>query len=186
MTTDCRCRQVKPETERRRSVSAIPGRSAAATARSPGRTLQEYLGNGGAQRFVGRDIQRAPTVSTPGDPLERQGDIVADQIMHMSAQDVVHRVCKECEDEKEEPIRIHRATSAGSGAGLDVSGAVNAAQRSGAPLPADARSFFEPRFGHDFSAVRVHTGDEASQAARGTNARAYTIGRDIVFGATHS
>ncbi|MGZ5442171.1 MAG: eCIS core domain-containing protein [Thermoanaerobaculia bacterium] len=87
------------------------------------------------------------------------------------------------EEEKKEQPRIQRAASADSGAGLDVSGAVSAAQRSGAPLAADIRSFFEPRFGHDFSSVRVHTDGEAARAARGTEARAYTLGRDIVFGA---
>jgi hypothetical protein len=40
----------------------------------------------------------------------------------------------------------------------------------------------EPRFGCDFSKVRVHTGPEASESTRELNARAYTVGRDIVFG----
>src|SRR4029079_10369717 len=73
-------------------------------------------------------------------------------------------------------------TSAVPGRVLNVRWAVSATQRSGAPLPADVRSFFEPRFGHDFSGVRLHTDGEAGRAARGTEARAYTIGRDIVFG----
>jgi len=40
----------------------------------------------------------------------------------------------------------------------------------------------EPRFGHDFSRVRVHTDGAAANAARAVRARAYTIGQDIVFG----
>jgi len=40
----------------------------------------------------------------------------------------------------------------------------------------------EPRFGHDFSRVRVHTGVEAVDSARAVNASAYTVGREIVFG----
>ena len=39
----------------------------------------------------------------------------------------------------------------------------------------------EPRFERDFSAVRVHAGAEAADSARALNARAYTVGRDIVF-----
>ena len=39
----------------------------------------------------------------------------------------------------------------------------------------------EPRFGRDFSDVRVHTGDRASVSARALNAIALTAGRDIVF-----
>ena len=47
----------------------------------------------------------------------------------------------------------------------------------GQPLPASARSFFEPRFGHSFSKVRVHTGEAADRAAKSINARAFTRGK---------
>ncbi len=53
---------------------------------------------------------------------------------------------------------------------------------SGRELPAAERAFFEPRFGHDFSQVRVHTGAHASETVGAVNARAFTVGRDIVFG----
>ncbi len=56
---------------------------------------------------------------------------------------------------------------------------------SGQPLNADTRTFMEPRFGHDFSQVRVHTDAKAAESARAVNALAYTVGRDIVFGAGH-
>jgi sarcosine oxidase delta subunit len=38
------------------------------------------------------------------------------------------------------------------------------------------------RFGHDFSHVRVHTDGRAAESARTVHARAYTVGRDVVFG----
>jgi hypothetical protein len=53
----------------------------------------------------------------------------------------------------------------------------------GQPLDAATRAFFEPRFGHDFSQARVHTNDRAAESARAVNALAYTVGRDVVFGA---
>jgi hypothetical protein len=52
----------------------------------------------------------------------------------------------------------------------------------GRPLDAATRGFMEPRFGHDFSQVRVHTDAQAADAARAVNALAYTVDRDIVFG----
>lgn len=52
----------------------------------------------------------------------------------------------------------------------------------GQPLDAATRGFMEPRLGQDFSAVRVHTGARAAESARSVNARAYTVGRDVVFG----
>jgi hypothetical protein len=53
----------------------------------------------------------------------------------------------------------------------------------GQPLDAATRAFFEPRFGRDFSQVRVHTDAPAAESAQAVNALAYTMGRDIVFGA---
>jgi hypothetical protein len=52
----------------------------------------------------------------------------------------------------------------------------------GASLDRDDSAFLEPRFGHDFSRVRVHADDRAGQAAEALGARAFTIGTDIVFG----
>jgi hypothetical protein len=40
----------------------------------------------------------------------------------------------------------------------------------------------EPRFGCDFSDVRIHTGGHASRSARGLNALAFTVGNHVVFG----
>nr|QNO51016.1 hypothetical protein EDLMLJLI_00009 [Methanosarcinales archaeon ANME-1 ERB6] len=42
--------------------------------------------------------------------------------------------------------------------------------------------FFEPRFGVNFGQVRVHTGTQAAESAQVLNARAYTLGQDVVFG----
>jgi len=53
----------------------------------------------------------------------------------------------------------------------------------GQPLDAETRTFMEPRFGHDFSHVRVHTDAKAAESARAVNALAYTVVRDVVFGA---
>jgi hypothetical protein len=52
----------------------------------------------------------------------------------------------------------------------------------GEPLSIRERLFFGSRFGHDFSAVRVHHDDRAANAAFALSADAYTIGSDIVFG----
>ena len=52
---------------------------------------------------------------------------------------------------------------------------------SGQPLAASTRAFFEPRFGHNFSQVRVHTDSGADQSARSVDALAYTVGQDMAF-----
>lgn len=55
--------------------------------------------------------------------------------------------------------------------------------RSGESLPSSVRSDLEPRLGHDFSHVRIHTDAQAAQSAAAVNAHAYTVGSDVVFGA---
>ena len=61
-------------------------------------------------------------------------------------------------------------------------GQLKALEGRGQPFPPSVRAFFEPRFGYDFSPVRVHTHAWAHQMARAVNARAFTLGRHIVFG----
>ena len=51
----------------------------------------------------------------------------------------------------------------------------------GTGLDADARSFFEPRFGQDLSGIRVHADAKAAESAHAVDALAYTVGRDMVF-----
>lgn len=53
----------------------------------------------------------------------------------------------------------------------------------GQPLDETTRRFMQTRLGHDFSRVRVHTNAQAAASAQAVNARAYTVGRDVVFAA---
>lgn len=52
----------------------------------------------------------------------------------------------------------------------------------GQPLDSETRAYMEPRFGQDFSGVRVHADAKAAESARAVNAYAYTVGREVVFG----
>jgi hypothetical protein len=56
----------------------------------------------------------------------------------------------------------------------------------GRPLDAASRAYMEPRFGHDFSQVRIHDDALAAESARSVAARAYTVGEQIVFAAGQS
>jgi hypothetical protein len=51
----------------------------------------------------------------------------------------------------------------------------------GQPLDPATRAFFEPRFGHNFSDVRVHADPTAARSAATVNARAYTVGPQVAF-----
>ncbi|MGB8510859.1 MAG: DUF4157 domain-containing protein, partial [Pyrinomonadaceae bacterium] len=76
----------------------------------------------------------------------------------------------------------------GVGQGMSVDGNARAGELvrgsgAGQPLGGEERAYFEPRLGYDLSGVRVHSGEEAARSAGGVDALAYTVGRDIVFGA---
>lgn len=51
----------------------------------------------------------------------------------------------------------------------------------GQPLDAQSRAFMAPRFGHDFSQVRIHTDARAGASAHSVGAHAYTVGSHVVF-----
>jgi hypothetical protein len=91
---------------------------------------------------------------------------------------VLQRKCDNCR--KKKPL-LQRAAAGPSPE--TVPPIVHQVLRSpGQPLDAVTRAFMEPRFGHDFSRVRVHTDARAAESARAVNALAYTVGKDIVFG----
>jgi len=64
----------------------------------------------------------------------------------------------------------------------NIESGVNSLKGGGQPLPDSTRSYFEPRFGADFSQVRVHTDSKAADTAKSINAKAFTKGKDVVFG----
>ena len=104
----------------------------------------------------------------------------------------IQRVCSGCEEEElhrqpmetEEDEALEAKEVAGSTPQLtpNALSRVNSLRGGGQPLPASVRGFFEPRFGRDFSRVRVHTDGRAAEVAGAVSARAFTLGRDIVFG----
>ncbi len=85
--------------------------------------------------------------------------------------------------EEEELIQPKRKYAAASPIPTGLTHDVQALTGSGQPLPASERAFFESRFARDFSQVRTHSDTRAASAAQSINARAFTFGRDVVFGA---
>ncbi len=140
-------------------------------------------------------------VSHPNDPAEIEADQIAERVMRMSIDDAnlksnllhepnaIHRKCDACEDEEEgntETPVIRKEASAAAASTLPPNDAPpsirNVINSGGHPLDLNTRNFFEPRFGADLSRVRVHTDPAAAQSARSINAKAYTVGSNIVFG----
>ena len=64
-----------------------------------------------------------------------------------------------------------------------VESSINTARGGGRLLSPTERSYYEPRFGTSFSGVKIHTDSKSAQLSRSVNAKAFTVGRDIFFGA---
>src|SRR5437762_518881 len=87
-------------------------------------------------------------VSPPDDPNERQAEQVAEKV-----------------------VAVPDGSASGGGPGppsddpTPSGPSADAAPAGGRPLAPADRAFFEPRFGHDFGAVRLHTDAAAHSAA---------------------
>ncbi len=129
------------------------------------------------RKWLGKPLQAKLRINEPGDAYEQEADCVAEQVMRMSdtGVDRLHQAGT--------PSLVQRRAPAG---GMGLMEAPQSVQEvlstPGQPLDAATRDFFEPRFGHDFGAVRVHTDWHAARSARDVQARAYTVGMDLVFG----
>jgi hypothetical protein len=86
--------------------------------------------------------------------------------------------CEECRDKE---LGLQRRAAVPAGPGLAPPIVQEVLRSPGQPLDPASRAFLEPRFGHDFSGVRVHTDARAAESARSVQARAYTVGEHVVF-----
>jgi hypothetical protein len=132
-----------------------------------------------------QQLRRQLRIGAGNTPMEHQADHAANQVMRMPeaapAPLQLSRKCPACESE-DGKLQTKRAEPAGAGA--QAPAAVHQVLSTpGRPLDAGLRGFFEPRFGADLSQIRIHDGPAAARSAAAVDARAYTVGQDLVFGA---
>lgn len=135
-------------------------------------------------------LQPKLAVGRPGDAYEQEADRTSEQVMRMP-QPRLQRACacgggcSGCRTEEPSPEGrrlLTKRVGSGDPGHAEAPPLVQEVLRSpGQPLDPDASLFFEPRLGHDFAGVRVHADAQAADSARAVNARAYTVGRDVVF-----
>jgi hypothetical protein len=134
-------------------------------------------------------LQSKPLASqiTPLVQVQRQEEPEEEEEMLQAkplAEEITPLVQRQVEPEEEEEELQAKATSGHiSEVNSNLESDIQSFKGGGQPLSENDRAFFEPRFGHDFSQVRVHTDTRASEAARAVNAWAYTVGQDVMFGA---
>jgi hypothetical protein len=168
--------------------------------------LQQTHGNRYVQRVVA-GIQAKLKVGQPGDIYEQEADRVADAVMRMPVPEVWRQLKEEEKKKKEEELiqtksiaeqitplvqrqvkeeeilQTQKFSKQTPEVTPDLESCIQTLRSGGQSLPESVRAFFEPRFGYDFSQVCMHTDAQAAESARVMNALAYTVGKDIVFGA---
>jgi hypothetical protein len=141
-------------------------------------------------------VQSKLIVGASNDVYEQEADRVADVMMHeagsaplvgdASTANAQRRACggiADLDDERatcgERRLEIQRTTNGRDGGRIAPANAVPGG--GGQPLPSNIRGYFEPRFGHDFGDVRLHTDPAADGLAHALDASAFTVGSHIAF-----
>ncbi len=165
---------------------------------SPDNIKRPRLHSSSNNRLV---IQPKLTIGRPGDQYEQEADRVAEQVMRMPEPKILRQVGEEeeeliqpkpitekitpyiqrLEEEEEEPIQAKSKNSGEAEVRPGIKSSINSIKGGGHPLSKSARSYFEPRFGYDFSNVRVHTGNKAEKLSQDLGANAFTVENDIFF-----
>ncbi len=200
-----------PETKSANAVSRKPETASSQTVNSPIDrilSLQRNIGNKAVQKLLKSGaIQAKLRIGQPNDIYEQEADRLADAVMSMPEPQVlrypveeeeeellqtkpkvaqstpfVQRQDEPEEEEEEEPLQTKGGTSRTSEITSNMEDRINAMRGGGQPLPESIRAFFEPRFGRDFSKVRIHTDSKAGETAKSLNAKAFTTGKDVVLG----
>ncbi len=186
-------------------VSSKPRENLSQTINSPAAQmlhLQQTIGNQAVRRLINSGtLQAKLTIGKPNDKYEQEADRVADGVMSMPEpnvrrQQITPLVQRQAGPEEEEDVQRqpgkevedetiqHKGTAPQSQAvSPTIESRIQSFKGGGQPLSKSTREYFEPRFDTDFSQVRVHEGSQAAETAKSINAKAFTTGRDVVFGA---
>jgi Domain of unknown function (DUF4157) len=137
-------------------------------------------------------------INNPNDKYEQEADTVADKVMQIETPSLqkkpvadslisaspflitpMQRKCDNCKEE--EKMQRKEIDGEEITAQNNLENYVGGLQSGGQPLSKETRNFYEPRFGYDFSKVKIHTDNVAAKSAQSINALAYTSGSNIVF-----
>jgi hypothetical protein len=176
-------RAAEREARARRDVEKVADEAGRVPDRSPAGMaldLQRRAGNRVASGLLALGQARLQ-VGRVDDPLEREADMVARQVV----QALQSRVVPAGEGTRKDPPGIRRRARVGAEGGdvdSETEFVITRATGGGRPLEAKARRRFEDAFGGaDFSRVRLHSGPDAADLNDRVSAEAFTVGQDVFF-----
>ncbi len=117
---------------------------------------------------------------------QREDEKIEERLLRgfLHGEAAIQRAATKEEEDERGVMQMKRAGSSPPLLNGMLQSRVSALEGTGRELPPSVRGSMESRFGHDFGDVRVHTDADAAETARLVNARAFTHGRNIVFGAS--
>lgn len=132
-------------------------------------------------------LVQTKSLASPTTPLGQRQSTEEEQEQHLQAKyssDFKRTTAQpDSSTEEEETLKMQSTRTKPFEAGGDVEKTVKQSQGGGSALPDPVRKYMEPRFGVDFSEVRVHQGSQSAKMNHALNAQAFTVGRDIYLGA---
>lgn len=131
------------------------------------------------------EVQTKLSVSKPADPLEKQADRAADQVMRMPDQPqrtTTSPVTQPPTVQRAVAERVQRFGLGAPSAAANVKESIQQASTGGQTLSSEVTTFMQPRLGADVSNVRVHTDEGAASLNNHLSARAFTYGNHVFFG----
>ena len=129
--------------------------------------------------------------TTPEDEEKEEPPVQRKPLSESSTPLAQRQMIPEEEKKEEQPAQTKSTLQRAAGeesveAGPSIEQQLGQSSGKGNPLPEAVRVYMEPRFGADFSSVRVHTGSDSTQLNRSLSAQAFTVGQDIYYGAGKS
>ena len=180
--------RTKTQATSSQKIAASTGKGSSRSAIYPILQLQRAVGNRAVARLSERKrargnaiaplpVQTKLATNELGDRHEQEADRIAEQVICAPASGPATPLAASA------PGLQMKTAGPPIGAGQIVAPPVahEALRSPGQPLDAATRAFMEPRFGHDFSQVRVHTDSSAAVSAKALHARAYTVGSNVAF-----
>ncbi len=132
----------------------------------------------------GRPVQAKLAVGESQDSLEREADRAAERVMQMPAPQDRRAIASGSSVRAPPHVQMSALPARSAAAKIAPNIATEVLDSPGQPLDTATRAFMEPRFGRNFSAIRVHTDSRAARSADALQAQAFAAGQHIVFGAS--
>lgn len=169
----------KPEIKKENSVSHLHHTDSSRSLDTPAERilfLQRTIGNEAVGRLINSGtLQSKLRISQPGDKFEQEAERAANTVVNMT--EIVGREGRENKGSVQK-----KALDNSSTLNLGFNNQLVQSGGTGSPLPGNTRAFMEPKFGANFSEVRIHTDRQAAEMTKAVNARAFTTGNNIFFG----